>query len=124
MLLVGLAIVLAIDPDYPLPAASSPSGSAGAGEVLLPQAIEPRGALASAPAAFRWERNGATGAWRLVVLDADLTTLFRGEPLTADRAPAPAALRGGDHYWLLERDAPPARTAPVWFRIAAPAAPR
>lgn len=125
ILLVGLAASLALDPDYPVPRASSLHASARRSEVLQPELAEPRGDCPAGVTAFRW-RARDDEPWQLVVIGDDLVERFRGPAPDAD---LPAELTavlagGGDFYWRLERPGePPVRSQSLWFRVPAAAVP-
>ena len=98
-------MLLALDPDYPLPRGDT-HASARPAALLLPRAVSPRGdcKLEALEFAYHWE--GPQLDWELVVLDAQLELVFSARCPHRGAVPAPAALRkrlsaGGVFYWFV-----------------------
>ena len=108
--MVTLAVVLVMDPDYPIPRKADAKASAAPREGLAqearPRALSPRGNCAADALDFTWEWDGPPLRWRIAVLDAHLEEVWSS---TAEgcRAPASAELLSRlrpeqPFYWFVE----------------------
>lgn len=125
--LMALAVVAAVDPDYPVARSIPTSASAVGGWRLLPVVLAPRGTVAVADLRFRWTWPGARDtAFELVVLDEEHEELARRE-VRGNEYPADAAMQqllrgqadGQLHWFVVARDGERlARSAPMAFRFS------
>lgn len=119
-----MAVIVAMDPDYPVARGEGTSlPSASRGPVLLPVPTAPRGDCDLSRLAFAWEWVGPPTAWELVILDAELQSVFTTVCSQGSEMAAPEQLRrllvaGQVYYWLVRNpaDAGVVRTSPVLFR--------
>lgn len=121
--MVGLAVLLVTDADYPVPRRGSPQSSAGAPPRLEPRPLAPIGECARASLEFAWDWRGPETACELVVLDEDLTPIWVSPPTRARRVPAEASLRallsdGACYYWMVRAadTGDPTRSSATLFR--------
>lgn len=125
MLVAGLA---ALDPDYPMPREVLQSILARRVTSAGVVAVEPRGAVAAMPEAFRWTWDVGTEnqvrSWTLVVLDAQFGELAR-VPVTGTETRVEGPLRdaiagAAEFHWFVESAAQKGvvRSAPVAVQIS------
>lgn len=117
-----MAILLALDPDYPVPRGDT-QASARPAPLLLPKALLPRGACDVEGLEFSYEWSGPQLEWELVVLDDRLDHVLSVPCSDRRVVPAPAALQqrlsaGGVFYWFVRGavDGLPIRCSPVLFQ--------
>ncbi len=105
--LVLLALVWAVDPDYPLASRESPTLSARDGTYLLPRALGPDGVQADRRVRLAWEWQGPAVPFDVVLLDAAYdevarVTEVRDRELVAAGCLREALQSGDDFFWYVE----------------------
>ena len=126
MLVAGLA---ALDPDYPMPreVLQSILSRRVTSEGVV--AAEPRGNVASVPEVFRWtwagdDREGQVRSWTLVLLDAQFSELARvpvaGTETRLEGVVRDAIATAAEIHWFVESAAQKGvvRSAPVAVQIS------
>ena len=109
MLLVGMAVLLALDPDYPVPRGVASAMSTESGLQLLPRALQPVGLTPGPAPRFAWQWTGPEVAWDLVLLDAALDEILRvrgiwGCEYVAAGSLADALREGRTFHWYVESE--------------------
>ena len=84
--LLGLALSLALDPDYPLAEDEIPMVRVPMDLLTkFPVTTAPHGAVQGVLKEFRWSWQGDARAWQVVVLDRSAEELLRSQPVSGDR---------------------------------------
>lgn len=107
VLLIGLAALAVIDPDYPIPTHVQASSAARAPRLMPLRAEHPDGPTEGVPAAFTWQVDDVPPPYALVVLDEEYAELARFVDVGGTAWVPPADLRarlatGGDYHWYVE----------------------
>ncbi len=114
-MLMAVALVLALDPDYPLAEGEIPRVQVPQDLLTkFPVTVSPTGAVRGKLKEFRWNWQGAARSWQVVVLDQSTDELFRSGLIAGDRwKPAAEQL---DHlasdrrlYWYVSSGEGPRR---------------
>ena len=132
VVLMGYAVSLALDPEYPISRELALAASAPPTVVLLPSGIEPVGDIGDGEPVFSWDWNGPdVGSWSLVLLDRDFTERGRmievqGHSVEPDASMRRTMAGGRTWYWCVESElgGQRFRSVPVEFCLTdSPAAP-
>ena len=107
--LMSMALIAAVEAEYPMPRSTRSPISAAAASCLMPlQPIAPVGPGEGVPAGFAWSTE-VEPPFTLVVYDAGQREIARRPGIPGSRLPVDAELaaelgRGGVHYWAIEAE--------------------
>ena len=102
-------MLLAFDPDYPVPRSDASAMSTETRSNLLPRALQPLGLTHTRAPRFAWQWAGPDLVWELVLLDEAVEEILRvpgvrGRECLATGALA-QALTGGQHFhWYVQAE--------------------